>query len=550
MKKLIKLTRVLFKNTSLIVVSKGKWINRLLTLLLVFAGVSIMASFFALSNELFDQMAFYQQEGLLISYGVVGLSVMVFFFGIFYVLAMFYYSKDIELLLHMPFSPYQIIGSKLILVIVYEYIVTFVVFLPVMIAFGVNSEATLLYYVIGIVSMLLLPIIPLVIGGLFVMVIMRFTNIGKRKELMTFVGSILVLVVALGFNVGMQAFVGNTDEGEMVELLIQGNNSLAGMAAKLFPGASFAVNGMVHYDTVNGLMQFGLFVAMVVAFVAVFLIVGQKLYFKGVIGIAEAGAKRIEMDDKAWKKHRESKSVLSSFVVREFRMLMRSPTYFLNCVLISLIFPILFVVMFLIAPDSDPEITMLIDTLTSEKNEALKLAIFFAGGILFGSMNGITSTGVSREGSSAFVMKYIPVPMKTQVLSKVITGIIVAAVGMIMFGVGCAYIGLDLKIVIVGLIMSFNGIVFTMLLGMIIDLIRPKLVWDNEQQAVKQNLNMIINMLLGAAIGIGFVYLVITLEFSVLIIALITLPVFAIINYVIYLIMKKVAMPRFLQLDL
>lgn len=550
MKKMLKLTRVLLKNTSLISLSKHKWGNRLLSLVLLGTGIMMMSMIYFLATSLYTQFATFDQGGMILSYGVVGLSVTVFFFGIFYVLAMFYYSKDIELLLYMPFKPYQIIGSKLIVVIIYEYVVTAIVFLPVMVAFGLGAGAGVVYYIIGVLITLLIPIIPLTMGGIFVMIIMRFTNIGKRKEAMTFVGSLLVLVVALGFNFAMQAFVGQIEDGEAIQLLVEGNNSLVGMIGRFFPGATFAINGLVHYNTTDGLMQLLLFVGVVVAFIIIFVLVAQKIYFKGVIGISEAGAKRKAMDDKAWKKHGSSSSLLSGLVIREFKMLLRSPTYFLNCMLAGILIPVIFVGMFVIAPESDPEIQMLMTTLTAEGNEAMKLAIFLAFGVVLGASNGITSTGISREGRSAYIMKYIPVPMATQLMGKIVTGLLTTVIGLVVTFGGAIYLGIELSLIGIGFVLAINGTIFVLLTGMIVDLFRPKLVWDNEQQAVKQNLNLMINLAIGFLLGFGLPFLVFKFGLSVMLVIIIGIPLLAFVNYVVYLVMKRRFIPLFLKMDL
>ena len=46
-----------------------------------------------------------------------------FFFGLFYVLGVFYFSKDIEFILTLPLQAWQILTAKFATVVVYEYLV-------------------------------------------------------------------------------------------------------------------------------------------------------------------------------------------------------------------------------------------------------------------------------------------------------------------------------------------------------------------------------------------------------------------------------------------
>ena len=64
---------------------------------------------------------------------------------------------------------------------------------------------------------------------------------------------------------------------------------------------------------------------------------------------------------------------------------------------------------------------------------------------------------------------------------------------------------------LLSLILSVNGLLMTSMTGIIIDMHNPKLTWDSEQAAVKQNFNVMLNML--AALVAGGVVVVIPLVF-------------------------------------
>jgi len=56
-------------------------------------------------------------------------------------------------------------------------------------------------------------------------------------------------------------------------------------------------------------------------------------------------------------------------------------------------------------------------------------------------------------------------------------------------------------LIFAALLMSLPCIFFINYAGIMIDLKFPKLNWDNEQKAVKQNMNGLLNMLISAAFG-------------------------------------------------
>lgn len=551
MNKLIKLIIVLLKNSSQIQVSKSKLVNNLFIGFLLLCLVPFGISLNQLTKYLYTMLEPLDQQGVLIAYALVGVGMMIFFFGIFYVLGTFYYAKDIELLLHMPFSPYQIIGAKLVTVIVFEYIITAFLFIPIVLTYGYLSHVGLAFYIYCILLFMLIPILPLVIGGIFVMLIMAFTSFGKRKEFMTFAGTMLVLVVALGFNFVIQIFsFSNPSEEDLVMLVLQGENTLANLIAQLFPGMKFASNALIHWNQFGGLTNLLIFIILTIASIALFLFIGEKLYFKGVVGITETSSKREKISDGDWNKNKASSSVLLSYMNREFKVLMRSPIFFMNNILVSVLLPVIFIGMFIFIPSGDKELEQIMNLIMSSDLLAQKIAVFFGIGAFFASLNGITATGISREGSGAYVMKYLPTPLMTQVGAKIILCILAGAFGTLVFGLGTVYLGLQLSTVILAIVISLNGIILVALTGIMIDLTRPKLVWDNEQQAVKQNLNTILNLLVGSVLAFGLGFIVFKFNLSLLATLILYIGVIGVVNISLYKLLKTKTLKAFMLKDL
>ena len=132
---------------------------------------------------------------------------------------------------------------------------------------------------------------------------------------------------------------------------------------------------------------------------------------------------------------------------------------------------------------------------------------------LFPASNLITATAVSREGRNIYINQYLPVKYQTQIMAKVISGMIMGLVGMIMMvTVASFFVNWSAHLWLMLSAVSILGIVFSSLSGMILDLNYPKLLWDDETKAVKQNMNGVINIFLCAAIAGITVYLVVALQ--------------------------------------
>ena len=51
-----------------------------------------------------------------------------------------------------------------------------------LIIYGIKSGAGILFYVDTIISFLVLPVRPMIVGSLITMILMRFTNLSKHKD--------------------------------------------------------------------------------------------------------------------------------------------------------------------------------------------------------------------------------------------------------------------------------------------------------------------------------------------------------------------------------
>jgi len=191
--------------------------------------------------------------------------------------------------------------------------------------------------------------------------------------------------------------------------------------------------------------------------------------------------------------------------MKELRLLFRSPSALLNCVLGAFIMPIMIIAMMFIQGQGAifSELQEVIN-FSDSRTLALSFVAMSAIGILSASMVTVTSTAISREGQNFFIMKYIPVSYRTQLNAKAFSGIIISFIVLIFYIVAVVIIlQPPIYLIIIGTLLALPNLIAINYLGLLIDLAKPKLVWDNEQVAVKQNWNSLIPMFGGWALVIG-----------------------------------------------
>ena len=556
MNRYIVLTRIMVKNFNLLNLRPGKSgknpIKGILISLLIFAAfLPMMLSIGSIVLAGYAALLEIRQEGLILVTGFSISSLTIFFFGIFYVMSVFYFSKDIESLLPLPIKPSEILAAKFTVAMLYEYLTEAVFLAPVLIGYGIASKAGLLYYLYGILLFLALPVLPLIYASAISMLVMGFTNLAKNKDRFRIVGGITAMFLAVGINAFITKLTGSSISAmELQKLMEQGNNSYAEIMSGIFFSNRFAVLALLNSEALKGFVNLALFVLICILFIMLFLSFGEGIYYKGVVGISEASAKRRRFSETELERSGRQKPVLRAYIIKELKLLFRTPVYFMNCVLMNFIFPLFIILPLLVQPDEMKELQVLGTYIRDGNGSAIVLAAAFGISAFVTSTNGIAASAISREGTNIFVCKYLPVSYKTQITAKALSGMSMGVVGTLsMLLAAAVFMPIPAYLMLLITAVSIFGIAFSSFSGILIDLNFPKLIWDNEQKAVKQNFNVVLNMLVSAVVAGIPVFTIVALHFTLWMTLLTLVLVFGILDLLLYNILSTTGVKLFERIE-
>lgn len=493
-----------------------------LPIVLVFAFISFAGPMALLTSAIYDALiSMGYNPGLILPLVFGATCAVIFIFGVIYVISVMYHAADIELLSYMPIRPHEILSAKFITLTIYEYAFEAFILLPVIFEYGVKSGGGIPYIIYSVILFLITPCIALSMASVLVIILMRFTSFGKNKQAFRFIISILVVLLAVGLNVFAQMSVKGMSQSQMAAALQ--SSSLSSTFNGIFPGIGFASGALAQSGSLEGLLNLILFVACSAAAFAVFLIVGQLLYAKGVSGVTEVAAKRKGVQDLG--RETASLSAFNAYVRKEIKLLFRSPTAFINCVLMTFIWPVLLLIGFI--SGGKGALSQLADVI-SHADSAVLIAILAGICAFISCAIPIASTAISREGKSLYFTKYIPMSMRSQLNAKVVPGMIFSALSVTMIIIIGIFIGVNVITGIVSLIIGLVIMAAGSYIGLMLDIANPKLSWINEQQAIKQNMNVILHMLIGAVLGAVAILPPVILSMSAVITVLYNLAVFSV----------------------
>ncbi|GAA0728632.1 ABC transporter permease [Clostridium malenominatum] len=504
MNKYISLVKVLLKTSNEnLTSSKKRYKTIALYGIILLALIPFMFSVGKITGHLYDALAGMDQQGTILALALALTSLSIMVFGVLYVVNVFYFASDIEYLLPLPLKPSLILSGKFTVTVIYEYIIEVMFLLPIFIQYGIKSGGGILYYIYAIVIFLITPIVPLIVSSVIVIIIMRFTNIAKNKDRFKVISGFISIFIAIGFNLGVQKLTGRNNV-DIQKIIMSGDNSYINVISNIFPTAKFSSMALANSFSSKGFLYFMLFLGINILLYILFLYLGEKVYFKGVVGLTQSQSKRKKYKAHELSKILISKSPLISYTMKEIKMLVRTPIFFLNCVATNFLWPIFLIFPMILQPEAREAMPMISDILANSDNLGVILGWVAAASLFIASANGIASSSISREGKNVYFNKYIPISYMTIVMSKILSSMVFSFIGVILvLGVLGVVLGLGVKIILLSLAISVFGIVLSSIIGIVIDLNFPKLNWDSEQKAVKQNLNVVIGM--GISIAMAFI---------------------------------------------
>ncbi|MEG0841073.1 MAG: hypothetical protein RSF69_00855 [Erysipelotrichaceae bacterium] len=438
--------------------------------------------FFDSAFVLFQQL---NQAASLIAVGFYLSNSITFMFALFLIPSIFYFSKDVQTLLSYPLKAETIIAAKFSVTLLYEYAFTLLVLVPMYIAYINHFGFSFSFLIIAILSLITVPILPLIYASLLTMIIMRFVPFAKNRDLFNMVAGLIGLFVGIGSAYYFQNLM-LEDPTALLRMIAEGSNSFIAVFSNFFVNIPYMTKAIFESSFYN------LFISLAILFIAFMLFLGASkyLYFKGAIGVNEAKSNHKKMKSKALSNSTKSKHIIWAYALKELKLLFRTPVYFLNCISIVVIMPVVLIIPFLLEGGGIDALMPYIAKIdwSSTKSITFLIPCAFAYGLLSSNLNMICASAISREGTNISFMKYIPVPYMQQINAKVLSGFILGELGVLILLIPIAiFIKMPFILMMLCLIISTLTLIFGCYLGILVDLIHPKLVWEQEASAVKQN---------------------------------------------------------------
>ena len=470
--------------------------------------------------------------GLTVMYHLISVFTMVF--GINVIFNELYFANDLPRLLPLPIRGRELAGAKFAAAFRNENIIQFIIILSCTIGYGIAAEMPIWRWIFALSFGLFLSLIPMLYCGILGIFLMSFTRVVKSKDTVRRI-SIIFMLVVLGLAALALTTLKKTDVDSWIVGVASQDIPFVRIMNVVFAENYFLVEFMQE-GSISGLLFFLLINA---ALIGVFVLVAEKFYLNSISRLGEG-----EHRAKHGKAHAEQalkgRTPLRACMVKEWKILRRTPVFFTNCILVTMIWVVFAVVAGVMTGIGLTPPALHERYAGGESGFALGVMVF-SGAItmIMGSMNCLGSNAFSREGRHFEVMQFLPIDPKVHWNAKGYLGTLITAAGtapfFIFFGI---YAGLPVHHTILMVLLSAASAFGVTYLGLFMDSINPKLLWEDALTALRENYNTFFCMAIaigiaGVMAGIG-VLLFVVLKISVAIVGCVLLAAVLLFDFLIY----------------
>ena len=452
----------------------------------------VSLALFYISNEIIKALVSSGYPEVFLSIYFLVLAIFIMFQTILVCTNIFYFSKDIELILPFPIKPVNLLIAKFNTLICTLYVSEAIFGIIPICIYGILTHSTLLFYIYAVLIFIFFPVFLALVLSIIMMFVMKISKFIKNKEIFQTIITLLLVtsIFIVEYNVINNIFIQNKEieivenNFQIADKLIEFNNKIE-TSNKLFLVINPAVKVLKNSNLQNIFEIIKIILIDFITFI-IFIFIGKKTYLKDIL---KTSNKRINLYKKCKKN-----IIFKAYIKKEIKNLFRNSMVFMQCVypmIISLITVIIISIILLPKLNevlNNPDIKQLIGNLEFD----LSIVYIILSGIqvLF-MISPASLTSISRDGKNASFMKYIPISYFRQILYKGLPQIFINSISVIII-VGILYYAFH-SIGIVNVLLVFISSMILNALNsysmIIVDLLNPKLEWDSEYEILKQNNN-------------------------------------------------------------
>lgn len=454
-----------------------KMLSGLGVILLVIVAVGItVGSYAILLGEALESIG---QLDLLLVLGAIATVGLVLMTSIYKAQGVLFSFKDYDLLVSMPIKFSTILTSKVISLLTLNWGFSALMLIPIGVVYGMKVDVGFAFILNLIIGIFFLPLIPIIVASVASFII---TYIASRCKNTNIVNFILMLMLVLG------VMLCSLKINDFIAYISTKSSSLLEMVKNIyFPGYYFGI-GLAE----NSFKYMGIFILVSIVPFIIFIALLSK-HFKGINSKLAEKYKKANYEMKSLN----TQSPLKALILKELRGYFSTTIYIFNTSF-GMIFLIIGAISSLFMDGE--QLVMMMEM--PELIEVISLAPIMAVGVCI-MMSCTTGSSISLEGNNLWILKSLPIDTINIFKSKIAVNLLVTLPIGILSGI---ILGIGFEVPLINIIWTIIIAVvislFVAILGLVLNLLFPRLEWTSPTVVVKQSTASMLSIFI--PIGVAF----------------------------------------------
>ena len=432
----------------------------------------------------------------MLSFIICIVQVILFFFSLTTQMKSIFSNKDKILLAYLPISKWQIYLAKSLNCLLNLFYVNLIITVPALVCFGIIFELGYQFFIVSVVGVILMPLLPFALANLVLVPVMYIQNWLKNKNILKLFLSVAATIVVFYFyskfifQVADVVLLKDTSGGNILERVAE-IFKLNWIPSTWFANFLSLKNLAISLSAVLS-ASFGL--------PALSLSIGaltyKQIFNKALVekNVAKAIKTKTNKKNKFW-----------TYFILELKDLFRSSSYSYTYFGMAIAMPIMvwfcnnFILSF--AVDKVGESIIFGTTL---------LVVLIFASIICSP----TASFISKEGDNFWILKTNPNGIKIPLLAKSMVGVfssVIALVSTFIVIVACGQINIISALTV--LLISLIYVIGLIAMGLIINLQKPNIFFDNKENNTNMVIHMFISFIMSVCVGVASIIFSYSLDF-------------------------------------
>ncbi len=367
--------------------------------------------------------------------------------------------KDYDMVMSLPVSTAGVAASRLMILYAVNAMFVLILIVPMMIAYGVLMTPSPMFYILGLLIIFFIPLIPIVAASVLGTIIAYAASKFRHSNLLNIIFTMVIILAFMGFSF--------TIKGNGQELADMGK-AMAALVNSIYPLAGLYTRAIVNYDIAAFLIFIAVSLLAFLLYTAVIQFIFKKMNTVMMTGSYRRNFKLREV---------KTSSPLKALYLKELKRYFASPMYVVNTGFGVVMLTIGAIALLFV------DAGQILGNIPGD-------AVTVSGPMFLTFCVVLTSTtmaSISLEGKNLWILKSLPIEVRTIFHSKMAVNLTVLALCLpdaILIGIG---LKMTVPQTLLMVLMTVVCSLFVTFYGLLINLQLPNLNWVNEVVVVKQS---------------------------------------------------------------